>query len=694
MTTFQKSTNLASLQAPTTKSIAFATSSTSNPTESLPTESRWWSAKFHLGPRTLIPPKKSTSSTSVTFQTPTDGTAIISHVCFAPNAIKGNPYQMAIVSGPRVCLYGGTVTSSLSRALSRTMSTATGITEEQEPTSLFGDVDTKTSKMVKPDRNLNTGGEPAHSAAYHSDGRLLAVGCDHGLVRVCDATSRATLRTFATHPMEEGGKSCGLPVRSVGWLELGSGMDKDKVKRKIIYSAGDDATLRIWDLSGDLSGGNVYASGGVGDYARPIATMRGHRDAIRACTAFKMVDSEGEKVRLVTGSYDHSIRVWDCDDVLNANASSSSSSRSRSHMQENSNSDRCLSVMDHGAPVEDLIVIQPTATSSFRTPLILSAGGTIVKLWNPQLGKCLSVIQTKHNKTITSMCLTSMIRGDDEVLGANGEKKKNICWRLVTAGLDGLIRIHSADVLFDATLNTSTRTTKLVARRKNGTKMKKNIYEMPYLHGIKTSLPITAIAMAPDGTKLVVGTTTGYVTVRQRAKYVPQGKKKRKASEPKAGTYAFFMRGMGADADADDHVVQLLKKKKLKKYDVMLQKFRYGDALDEALAARDPNAIVAVLEELGRRRGLINALSNRDEETLEPILAFTATFISRPKYTPILIGVANQLCDIYARVFGQSDTIDEYFEKLHMHVKNECRTQSALNQLIGQIDTVMYAAEM
>lgn len=101
-----------------------------------------------------------------------------------------------------------------------------------------------------------------------------------------------------------------------------------------------------------------------------------------------------------------------------------------------------------------------------------------------------------------------------------------------------------------------------------------------------------------------------------------------------------------------------------------------------------------MLEELGRRRGLINALSNRDEETLEPLLAFTATFISRPKYTPILIGVANQLCDIYARVFGQSDTIDEYFEKLHVHVRNECRTQSALNQLIGQIDAVMYAAEM
>ncbi len=97
---------------------------------------------------------------------------------------------------------------------------------------------------------------------------------------------------------------------------------------------------------------------------------------------------------------------------------------------------------------------------------------------------------------------------------------------------------------------------------------------------------------------------------------------------------------------------------------------------------------------MGRRRGLVIALSNRDEETLEPLLSFTASFISNPKYTPILIGVANQLCDIYSRVFGQSDTIDEYFEKLHMHVKRECGTQSVLNQLIGQIDAVMYTAEV
>jgi len=246
--------------------------------------------------------------------------------------------------------------------------------------------------------------------------------------------------------------------------------------------------------------------------------------------------------------------------------------------------------------------------------------------------------------------------------------------------LDGLIRIHSADELFDKKFHIDIDS--------------EQPFQLPFLHGVKTTLPITTLAMSPDSTRLIYGTSTGFVTVRQRSKYAPQGVKSKSTYQPRAGTYAHFMRGHGADADADDHVVMIIKKKKLKSYDSMLQKFRYGAALDQALKSRDPKAIVAVLEELGRRRGLVSALSNRDEESLEPLLAFTVGFITNPNYTPVLIGVANLLCDIYSDVFGQSDTIDEYFQKLQVSVKAECHTQTTLSKLIGQIDVVMYAAEL
>ncbi len=530
MASIKSSTALKSLQAPTTKSIAFATSSKSNPTESLPEEQRWWAQKFHLGPSSLIPKKKSTSSTSATFQTPTAGSAMISHVTFAPNAIKGQPYQMAIVSGPRVCLYGGTVTSSLARALARTKP---GL--EDEPESLFGTED----KGVKPDRTVALGGQPAYHAAYHRDGRLLVVGCDHGLVKICDSQSRATLRTFKTHAMKDG-----FPVRSVGWVPETKG-------KKMIWSAGDDAVLRVWDLSGNL--------GGLGDGVKPLIFMKGHGDAIRSVAAYKMGERGDEKIRLVTASYDHTIRVWDCDGLNNEMSGYGDDDR-----------DRCLSVMDHGAPVESLIVLEPSANSTFNNTILISAGGTSVKLWNPQLGTCLSTINTKHSKTITSVSVVSIVRGFTD----GGDKK--IVRRLLTAGLDGLIRIHSLDGLYDSGANE---------------KGLKTSFKLPYLHGVKSALPITSLAMSPDSTRLVVGTSTGIVTVRQRAKYVPQGLKRKSSYEPKAGTYSYFMRGASVDAEADDHIVQLQKKKKLRSYDTMLQKFRYGDALDEALASRDPRSV-------------------------------------------------------------------------------------------------------
>ena len=462
--------------------------------------------------------KSSTSSTSSTFQTPTAGSAIISHVPvgFAPNAIQGHPYQMAIVSGPRVCLYGGTVTSSLARALARTKP------EEEEPESLFGTED----KGVKPDRTIALGGQPAHHAAYHRDGSLLVVGCDHGIVKNCDSQSRATLRTFTTH-----GTKNGFPIRSVGWMPAA------QQGQKLIWSAGDDAILRVWDLSGDMAG--------VGDRVKPVISMKGHGDAIRATASLKLGGGDGdEKICLITGSYDHTVRVWDCDGF-----------NARMGEYDDDSTDRCLSVMDHGAPVEALLVVEPPGSSS---PIVISAGGTIIKLWNPQMGTCLHTVQTKHSKTITTMCIASIIRGDKDDI--DGDGKRVTLKRLITAGLDGLIRIHSVDELFESNDITN--------------KKSKKKTHLPYLHGVKTSLPITALAMSPDSTRLVVGTSTGFVTVRQRAKYVAQDVKRKSAYQPKAGTYSYFTRGASADAEADDHVVLMQKKKKLRRYDAMLQKIQ------------------------------------------------------------------------------------------------------------------------
>lgn len=104
--------------------------------------------------------------------------------------------------------------------------------------------------------------------------------------------------------------------------------------------------------------------------------------------------------------------------------------------------------------------------------------------------------------------------------------------------------------------------------------------------------------------------------------------------------------------------------------------------------------VIAVIEELGKRRGLTIALSNRDEESLDAVLSFTIRFIDNPQYTPHLIGVAHMLCDIYGSLRGQSAAVDELFAKLREKVRYECTVQRMLLRLLGQIDYVMTAAEV
>lgn len=84
---------------------------------------------------------------------------------------------------------------------------------------------------------------------------------------------------------------------------------------------------------------------------------------------------------------------------------------------------------------------------------------------------------------------------------------------------------------------------------------------MPHLCG-KTSLYITTVAMVPGGTNFIASNTTQDTSqcIKGPIMYHRMVQEEHKASEPKAGTYAFSIRGVGADADADDIVVS----KKLK----------------------------------------------------------------------------------------------------------------------------------
>mmetsp|Transcript_3646 Transcript_3646/g.7541 ORF Transcript_3646/g.7541 Transcript_3646/m.7541 type:complete len:607 (+) Transcript_3646:173-1993(+) len=554
-------------------------------------EARFWAEKYGLGPVKKIGNANAKYAHPRKAKLHASSAAIVHSVVFGPPAFS-HVSPLAVVSGPRVRLYGTTPQSSLHRALQNHSNGS------------------KEMDSIDSDRQVQTGGSLALAAAYRNDGRLLAVGTDNGQVRVADATTRATFCTFQS--------PSGMSVRTVSWFRDG----------QRILAAGDDGLARIWFLSDDaLSPGNDRVE------------LRGHGDAIRCATLWqastKTQTKWPHKALAFTGSSDHTVRVWSVTEHLEPGE------------------DRCLAVLSHDAPVEALLLMP--STNQDVPVWVVSAGGTYIKVWNPLTGVCVCKTLSRHRKTITAIV----------ALPRTNEALNTVQVRIMTGGLDALLRIHS--------WNSSTGA-------------------IDHLHGISAPVPITSLAFSEAQNRLALGTVDGSVLVRQKA---PSVTNKKRTREPRAGTFAFFSRGMNATPSAGDFVVDTAdKRRKLQSFDAKLKKFCYGEALDDALQTRNPVVVAAVLEELGRRQGLTAALSNRDDESLDPILAFTSKYINKQRYTPLLIGVANKLIDLYEGNVGESNDIDDRFLKLKRQISDEVRVQKGLLLLSGELDGLVTSVAM
>lgn len=605
---------------------------------------------------------------------------------------------MVGICGPRVPLYGTTPQSKIHRAL---------FTHSQS---------TWTTTTIDPDRNIPTNGQLALSASLRNDGRLLAIGTMNGIIRIADTTTRATLCQFGSMHRDSSTSSnntstiAPLPIRHVQWFRNG----------QYLLSMGDDAIVRIWKLGGggaSSSNQNTFNIGLNTQFSVPILTCIGHGDAIRCGALYqkplatkkhhqllqsKMEDSNKSTTAssrqnysmtvsaiAASGSYDHTIRIWDMDNLESITGSDM-------EIDGRHHTNRCLHILHHGGPVETLLFMKRAVDTNNKSynnaspTFLLSGGGTYIKVWDPFIGTEVHVIPLQHRKSITCMIAIPRIRSEEYHNNYNNDTDRLISslndMRLITGGLDGLMRVHT----FDSVTG-----------------------QLEFVHGIHLNIPqnnmkqvsavtsaavkntpvaITSLAATVTGDRIAIGTANGTILVCQKG--IPIQTLKRTNHEPSAGTFAFFTRGMNADPTNGDTVVATSngtnnKKRKLAKYDVALKQFRYSDALDEALATRIPRTVVAVLEELGKRQGLTIALSNRDEETLEPILSFIVRYITRPRFSALLIGVTNILINIYSEVTGQSEMIDELFAKLQNQISDELRTQKVLFRVVGQLEAIL-----
>lgn len=118
----------------------------------------------------------------------------------------------------------------------------------------------------------------------------------------------------------------------------------------------------------------------------------------------------------------------------------------------------------------------------------------------------------------------------------------------------------------------------------------------------------------------------------------------------------------------------------------------YREALSSALATSDSTVIVAVMEELIARRGLVKAISNRDAPALEPLLAFLCKYIVMPRQARLLIPVAHLVLDTYSESLGLSPTITHLVCVLKDRVQSEVKLHMALQSLQGIMEPLIQAS--
>ncbi|CAM9092441.1 unnamed protein product [Chrysoparadoxa australica] len=249
--------------------------------------------------------------------------ALISHIHFSTTA----PHDFVVTCGKKVTLYDGT-TASAQRSIGRFDVTA-------------------------------------YSGVIRADGKLVAGGDAGGAVKVFNAASKALLRSYKEHKGD---------VRAVQWCS-------DNLR---VGSAGDDRTVRLWDLP----------------TASSLEVRHGHSDYVRALACSPSCHNTW-----ASGSYDKALKLWDM--------------RQKGELHSLLAAQVCS--LDHGAPISSCLWLAGGG-------VVVSGGGNEVKLWDMVAGRLMHTF-SNHQKAVT--CLA--------VDGTNT--------RLMSGGLDRHIKVYSITAL-------------------------------------------------------------------------------------------------------------------------------------------------------------------------------------------------------------------------------------------------------
>ncbi|KAG5519067.1 hypothetical protein PMAC_002153 [Pneumocystis sp. 'macacae'] len=245
--------------------------------------------------------------------------------------------------------------------------------------------------------------------------------------------------------------------------------------------------------------------------------------------------------------------------------------------------------LEHGEGVEAVV-------SLGQGSVVVSAGGPVVRVWDVVAGRAVRELRA-HQKTV--LCLARNREGSWVLSGA----------------LDRHIKVY-------------------------------DVRDWQVVHSLKYGAAVLSAAVSPDNRHIVVGLVSGELSIRSRT-----GEPRVSAARGKGVSASDRERREGVSGEVVEE-----KRKSLRAYDRALSGFRYGDALDMVVekvglglgrADRQEGAgmVYTMLRELKQRLGLRQALENRDEESLEPIVRWLVRHVRSPRYVGMVVEVLMVIID-------------------------------------------------
>lgn len=409
---------------------------------------------------------------------------------------------------------------------------------------------------------------PISYIKYRSDGALLGVSTQNGRLQFFDVHGEKDSRNN-----KQGSRNAIRTFKSECQIDA---FDYDQTGRKVASFA-HNGCVKLYDLSTD--------------YSEPLWNCKAHDDVVRTGAFAKSSDHY-----LASGSYDQKVRYWDI----------------------RQKGDNCLQEFDHGFPVEKILFLEDEN-------MIASAGGPIVKIWNINSGQLLNTLKL-HNKTITSMCLTSDGR------------------YLFTGAIDRRIKIVQLD---------------------------NNDFEP--IHSFKVEAQVLSLCIDFENQCMAVGMDNKLAIYKRNEQRKAQDKKLKK-KEKRRNNKNYFKKVSNLNESSEitkPEEITITEKERggiveninlelsdrqldqltLGKNDYLLREGSYRELVSKILLHGKMSAeyIVAVFQQFRIRQVLEQALSNQGKKELQQLFGFLSTHLFEAPFSDILYVVAIKAIEIYTQ---------------------------------------------